>query len=219
MKFKIALLGGTGHLGIGLAVRFAILGHEVIVGSRKLEKAKMKAEEYNSILESLGEKPTIKGLANEDAAKKAEVSIFTIPWEHAFSTAEFLKPALKDKIVVSPLVPMEKKGKTFYYTKLKEGSAAEKLASILDSKVVSAYQTIPAEKFARFNESFEWDVAVCGDDEEAKQTVINLTNQIKGLRAFDAGPLAVSSMVEALTPLLINIMVRNKLKDLGVRFV
>ncbi|RLI81132.1 NADPH-dependent F420 reductase [Archaeoglobales archaeon] len=216
---KIALLGGTGHLGIGLAVRFAILGHDVIVGSRKLEKAKMKAEEYNDILESLGEKARVRGLANEDAAREADVSVFTIPWEHAFSTAEFLKVALKDKIVVSPLVPMEKRGKTFYYTKLPEGSAAEKLASILDSKVVSAYQTIPAEKFARFDESFEWDVAVCGDDEEAKKIVIDLTNQIDGLRAFDAGPLAVSSMVESITPLLINIMVRNKMKDLGVKFV
>ncbi|RLI82025.1 NADPH-dependent F420 reductase [Archaeoglobales archaeon] len=218
-NFKIALLGGTGHLGIGLAVRFAILGHDVIVGSRKLEKAKMKANEYNQILEKLGEKPTIKGLANEDAAKQADISVFTIPWEHAFATAEFLKQALKDKIVISPLVPMEKRGKTFYYSKLPEGSAAEKLATILDSKVISAYQTIPAEKFARLNEKFEWDVAVCGDNDEAKKIVIELTNQIDGLKAYDAGPLAVSSMVESLTPLLINIMLRNKLKDLGVRFV
>jgi hypothetical protein len=218
-KMKIALLGGTGHLGIGLAIRFAILGHEVIVGSRRLEKAQMKAEEYNNILKSLGEKARIKGLANEDAASEAEISIFTIPWEHAFSTAEFLKEALKEKIVVSPLVPMEKRGNAFYYTKLPEGSAAERLASILESRVVSAYHTIPAEKFARFNESFEWDVAVCGDDERAKKIVIELTNQIDGLRAYDAGPLAVSSMIESITPLLINIMVRNKLKDLGVRFV
>ncbi len=219
-KMKIALLGGTGHLGIGLAVRFAILGHEVIVGSRKLEKAMMKAEEYNDILKDLGERARVRGLVNEDAAKEADVCIFTIPWEYAFSTAESLREALRDKIVVSPLVPMEKKGKVFYYAKLPEGSAAEKLASILDSsKVVSAYQTIPAEKFARFDESFEWDVAVCGDDGGAKRVVIELTNQIDGLRAFDAGPLAVSSMVESITPLLINIMVRNKMRDLGVRFV
>ncbi len=219
-NMKIALLGGTGHLGIGLAIRFAILGHEVIVGSRKLEKAEMKAEEYNNILSNLGEKARVRGLANEDAAMEAEVCIFTIPWEHAFSTAEALKEVLRDKIVVSPLVPMERKGKIFYYTKLPEGSAAEKLASILNgSKVISAYHNIPAEKFARFDESFKWDVAVCGDDERAKKIVIELTNQIDGLRAFDAGPLAVSSMVESITPLLINIMVRNKMKDLGVRFV
>jgi len=219
MKLKIALLGGTGHLGVGLAVRFAILGHEVIVGSRKLEKARMKAEEYNEILERMGENVRITGLANEDAARMAEVSVFTIPWEHAFSTAESLKDALKGKIVISPLVPMEKKGKIFYYATLPEGSAAEKLASILDSKVVSAYHTIPAEKFARLDEKFEWDVAVCGDDEEAKRTVIDLTNEIDGLTAYDAGPLAVSSMVESLTPLLINLMIRNKLKDLGIKFV
>jgi hypothetical protein len=217
-KMKIALLGGTGHLGMGLAVRFAILGHEVIVGSRKLEKARRRAEEYNKILMRFGE-ARVRGLANHDAASEADISIFTIPWEHAFSTAEFLRQALKDKIVVSPLVPMEKKGGAFYYAKLPEGSAAEKLASILDSRIVSAYHTIPAEKFARFDESFEWDVAVCGDDEEAKRIVIDLTNQIKGLRAFDAGPLAVSSMIESITPLLINLMIRNKLRDIGVRFI
>jgi hypothetical protein len=215
---KIAVLGGTGHLGIGLAIRFAALGHEVIVGSRKLEKAMGKADEYNRILQEFNYKPTIRGLANEDAAKEADISIFTIPWEHAFSTAEALRDVLRGKIVVSPLVPMEKKGKVFLYSQLEEGSAAEKLASILDSRVVSAYQNIPAEKFADISAEFKWDVAVTGDDGEAKKVVIELTNQIDGLRAFDAGPLAVSRMVESITPLLINIMIRNGLKDLGIRF-
>jgi hypothetical protein len=204
---------------VGLAVRFAILGHDVIVGSRRLEKALKKAEEYNQILESLGEKSKVRGLANKEAAKEAEVSIFTIPWNHAFSTAELLKEELKSKIVVSPLVPMEKIGDVFLYKKLPEGSAAEKLNSILESRVVSAYHNLPAERFATFEEKFSWDVAVCGDDEKAKKTVIELTNQIEGLNAYDAGPLAVSSMVESITPLLINIMVRNKKKNLGVRFV
>jgi hypothetical protein len=215
---KIALLGGTGHLGIGLAIRFALLGHEIIVGSRSTEKAKTKADEYNQILKTIGEGKIV-GYENEKAAEMADVSIFTIPWEYAFSTAESLKEVLVDKIVVSPLVPMEKVGKTFIYKRLPEGSAAEKLASILDSRVVSAYHNIPAEKFANFNEKFEWDVAVCGDDESAKKKVMDLTNQIEGLKAWDAGPLAVSSMVESITPLLINLMVRNKMRDLGVRFV
>jgi hypothetical protein len=167
-EMKITLLGGTGHIGISLAIKFTILGHEVVVGSRKLEKAQMRAEEYNNILKNLGEKMRIKGLTNKDAASEAEISVFTIPWKYAFSTTEFLKEALRDKIVISPLVPMEKRGNAFYYTKLPEGSAAERLASILESRAVSAYYIIPAEKFARLNESFEWDVAVCGDDEEAK---------------------------------------------------
>ncbi len=207
---KIAILGGTGHLGIGLSLRFAILGHKVIVGSRKLEKAEIKAEEYDEILEKAGYKPIIIGLDNENAAEEADISIFTIPWEHAFSTAEALKDVLSGKIVVSPLVPMKKVGKQFIYISLPEGSAAEKLASILkDSKVVSVYHNIPAEKFTDLNAKFDWDVAVCSDDEEAKKIVIDLTNQIEGLRALDAGSLAASRMIESITPLIVNIMIRN----------
>ncbi|RLI75395.1 NADPH-dependent F420 reductase [Archaeoglobales archaeon] len=217
---KIALLGGTGNLGVGLAVRFAMLGHEVIVGSRKLEKAEKKVGEYNDIIKKLGGNNVIEGLQNEDAAKKADVSFFTIPWEHAFTTAKQLKDALANKIVVSPLVPMEKKDNFFIYTPPSEGSAAERLAKILkNSRIVSAFQNVSADKFARFDVEFEWDVAVCSDDEEAKKVVIELINQIEGLRALDAGPLIVSRMIESITPLLITIAARNKMKDLGIRFV
>lgn len=217
---KIALLGGTGNLGVGLAVRFAMLGHDVIVGSRKLEKAEKKAEEYNEILSKMESKAKVIGLKNEDAARKSEISFFTIPWNHAFSTAEQLKDVLADKIVVSPLVPMEKKNGFFIYNPIPEGSAAEKLAGILkNSRVVSAFHNIPADKFADLDAKFDWDVAVCSDDEDAKKIVIDLINQIDGLRALDAGPLAASRMIESITPLLITISIKNKMKDLGVKFV
>ncbi|RLI71322.1 NADPH-dependent F420 reductase, partial [Archaeoglobales archaeon] len=190
---RIALLGGTGNLGMGLAVRFAQIGYEVIVGSRKFEKAQERAVKYNEVLKKLGGNSRVIGLQNEDAAKKADVSVFTIPWRHAFSTAERLKDLLTDKIVVSPLVPMERMGDFFIYAPPPEGSAAEKLAEILKkSRIVSAFHNIPAARFAKFDEKFELDVAVCGDDEEANKVVIGLINQIEGVRALDAGSLAVS---------------------------
>ncbi len=211
---KVALLGGTGNLGKGLAIRLSRLGYEVIVGSRKLEKAEAKAKEYEEIAGV-----RITGLENAKAAEICDVVFFTIPWEHAFSTAEQLRDALKDKIVISPLVPMEKRGGVFVYVKPPEGSAAEKLASILrESKIVAAYHTIPAARFADLSEKLNWDVPMCGDDSEAKKVVAEMTERM-GMRPLDAGPLRNSSLIEALTPLIMNIMARNRLGELGVRFV
>ncbi len=217
---KIAVLGGTGHIGVGIALRFAILGHEVIVGSRSPEKAEAKAKEYLDILKERGIDGKITGMKNEDAAKEAEISILAIPHEHAYSTAEGLKDFLRGKIVVSPIVPMERRGKLLLYNPPQEGSAAERLETILtESRVVSAFQTVPANRFANLDAKFEWDVPVCSNDEDAKKTVMDLINQIEGLRAIDAGPLAVSRLVESITPLLINVMIRNDIKDIGVKFL
>jgi len=212
---KIAVLGGTGSLGKGLVLRLAGLGYDVIVGSRDVKKAEAKAEEYGKILGV-----NVRGLDNKKAAMECDIAIITIPWKHAFDTAKELKDELAKKIVVSPIVPMEKTENGFVYVNLPEGSAAERLASILpDSTIVSAYHNIPAKKFADLNAEFEWDVAVCGDDAESKRIVMEITNKIRGLRALDAGCLRNSRIVESLTPLLINIAVNNNMKDLGIRFV
>lgn len=216
---KIAILGGTGNLGIGLSLRFAILGYDVIIGSRSEEKAKSKAEEYLKILSDHGYGGKITGANNAEASKQCDLAVITVPYEQAFALAENLRNELRDKIVVSPLVPMKKEGKFFRYVELPEGSAGEKIASILrESRVVSAYHNIPAERFADLASSFEWDVLVCGDDPEAKKTVAEITNEIKGLRALDCGDLRNSRMVESLTVLILNVMVANKLKELGVKF-
>ena len=217
---KVAVLGGTGSIGIGLSLRLAISGYNVIVGSRSKDKAKEKAEEYEKILRNEGYEVEIDYAENEKAAEICDVAILAIPCEYIYSTAERLKEALNGKIVVSPAVPMRREGKTFFYNPPPEGSAAEKIASILkDSKVISAFHTIPAKKFADLNSEFVWDVPVCGDDSNAKTVIINVVNSIKGLRALDAGPLSSSRLVESLTPLLINVALRNDMHDLGVRFV
>ncbi len=212
---RIAILGGTGTLGQGLALRLARAGYEVIIGSRDKKKAEEKAREYSEVAGV-----DISGTDNRNASKVCDVAIIAIPWKNAFEAVESLKEELKGKIVVSPIVPMEKTEKGFVYVELPEGSAAEKVAGILrDSYVVSAYHNIPAKRFSNLNERFEWDVAVCGDDEDSKRVVMEITNRIDGLRALDAGPLMNSRIVERLTPLLINIAVRNKMNELGIRFV
>ena len=212
----IAILGGTGNLGKGFAIRLGKIGYEIVIGSRSLRKAEEKAKEYLNIVRDAN----IYGLENSKAAKVCDIAIFAIPWEYAFEMAEKLKENLDGKIVVSPLVPMKKIGDVFVYVRLAEGSAAEKLAKILDgSKVVSAYHTIPARRFAKMDEKFEWDVPVCADDKYAKKAIIELTNKIEGLRALDAGPLSNSYLIESLTPLLLNIMSKNNLRELGIRFV
>ena len=214
-RIKIALLGGTGNLGKGLAMRLAIAGYEVTIGSRKPEKAKERAKNYS---EEAGVQ--IKAASNSDAALESDIAIFAIPWEHAFDTAMSLKSELKNKIVVSPLVPMRKVNGFFTYLTLPEGSAAEKMAKMLpESVIISAFHSIPAVKFADLTAEFDWDVPVCGDDEEAKKKVINLINSINGLRGLDAGPLSMSSAIEQLTPLILNISLRSNQKNLGVKFL
>lgn len=211
---KIAVLGGTGNLGKGLAIRFALLGHEVLVGSRKEEKAMSKAEEYRKVAGDV----KITGMRNEEAAKACEIAFLTIPWEQAIETARALRHVLVNKVVVSPLVPVARTQKGFIYAS--EKSAAEMVAEVLESdKVVSALHTIPAARFAEISERFDWDVPVCGDDEKSKQLVIELISEINGLRPLDAGPLINSRLVEAITPLILNIMRNNKIGEVGIKFV
>ncbi len=209
---KIALLGGTGNLGKGLAVRLSLLGYEVIVGSRSEEKALRLAEEYSKVAGV-----EVKGTVNSEAAKLCDVAFFTIPWEHVFTTAESLREELRNKIVVSPLVPMKKENGVFMYVRLPEGSAAEKLAKTLDSKVVATFHSVPAARFADLNEKIDWDLPLCGDD-EAKVIVAEIAEKM-GFRVLDAGPLRNSSLLESVTPLIINIMARNKTGELAIKFV
>jgi len=212
---KIALLGGTGNLGKGLAIRLAAKGHEIFIGSRKEEKAVSKANEYRK---EAGMMLKINGMLNEDAAKNCEIAVLTIPWEHAIETARMLRHVLRNKVVISPLVPMSKTKDGFFYSS--EKSAAEMVAEVIGSKrVVSAFHTIPAARFSSLEERFDWDVPVCGDDEGAKKTVMDLISQIDGLRPLDAGPLSNSKLVESITPLILNIMRYSGVGEIGVKFV
>lgn len=216
---KIGLIGGTGNIGEGLAFRLKLAGYDVIIGSRSEEKARSKAKYFNKLVEELGGNGNISGMVNRDAAEHCDIAIITIPWQYAFETAEQLKDELEGKIVISPVVPMVFEKGVFKYTPPEEGSAGLKIQKILEnSKVVVAFNNIPAKRFANPYEEFEWDVAVCSDFEDAKKTAMEIVSSIKGLRPMDAGNLENSIIIESLTPFLINLAKKNKTKELGIRF-
>jgi len=143
-----------------------------------------------------------------------------VPYQGVISLLKNLGPCFKDQIVISLVVPM-KKNTWFQYTPPKQGSAALEIRDVLpkDVKVVSAYHNVSAKKLANLELTLDYDVVVCGDDENAKRTVMELTREIKNLRPLDGGGLASSYMIESLTPFLINLAIRNGLSDLGVKFI
>ncbi len=217
---KIAILGGTGSIGEGFALRWAAK-HDILLCSREIDKAVKTAEEYTSTLLNKGLLCCgIKGCKNENAIGDADVVVLSVPYVGVVPLLKSLKPFFKDQIVISLVVPM-KKNKWFEYTPPKQGSAALEIQEILPKsvKVISAYHNISAKKLANLDLNLDYDVVVCGDDEEAKKTVMELTKEIKNLHPLDGGGLASSYMIESLTPFLINLALRNGLSDLGVKFV
>lgn len=218
---KISLLGGTGDIAEGLVLRWSKAGHEILIGSRKEEKAKGIAEEHIATLDKLGIKSNIQGLANADAAKNSEVIIISIPPEYAASTIEQISDSITDQIVVSPVVSMKKEGKTFLFNPPSQGSSAEEINEVLPktAKLVSAYHNLPAKELSKVEEDLDYDVVICGDDEEAKKVVTKLTEDMPNLKVLDAGPLAVSSMIESMTPLIVNLNMRYKPQHFSVKFV
>ncbi|MGQ9602539.1 MAG: NADPH-dependent F420 reductase [Candidatus Bipolaricaulia bacterium] len=218
---KVAIIGGTGRQGFGLALRLAQGGLEVILGSRAKEKAEGKAKELSERLAALELKAEaegrISGLENLAAAEAAELVFLTVPYPAGKEIAAALKPALNGKILVDVSVPL-KSYKPPEVEMPPEGSAAEEIQALLGAgvKVVGAFKETPAQALADLERELESDVLVCGDDPEAKEKVITLCRDA-GLRAFDAGPLAVARTVERLTALLIGLNQRYKRKAVGIR--
>ena len=216
---KIAILGGTGSIGEGFTLRWAEK-HEIFVCSREIERAVNVASDYTHMLSNKGiQCCAITGCSNEAAIKDADVVVLSVPYQGVISLLEKLSPCFKDQIVISLVVPM-KKNKWFEFTYPKQGSAALEIQEILPQtvNVVSAYHNVSARKLANLELSLDYDVIVCGDDDAAKKTVMGLTHEIKNLRPLDGGGLSSSYMIESLTPFLINLAIRNKLSDLGVKF-
>jgi NADPH-dependent F420 reductase len=217
---KIALLGGTGSIGEGFALRWA-QKHEILVCSREIERAVNVANDYTDLLSNKGIQCCgLKGCGNESAIKDADVVVLSVPYQGVVSLLEKLSPYFRDQIVISLVVPMMKK-KWFEFTPPKQGSAALEIQEILPKsvKIVSAFHTVSARKLANLDLSLDLDVVVCSDDDAAKKIVMGLTQEIKNLRPLDGGSLASSYMSESLTPFLINLAIRNKLSDLGVKFM
>jgi NADPH-dependent F420 reductase len=216
---KIGIVGGTGDIGEGMALRLAPL-YNVIVGSREKEKAEFSCECSIEILRKSGKECTctLTGVSNQKAIDDADIVILAIPFKHLIPTMATLH-GFEDKIVISPINPMEKR-EFFEFVPPPEGSAALMVKRLLpeSARICSAFNTIAANKWRALDEELVYSVPVCGDDMGAKQQVMEIVNRISKLQAFDAGPLRVSSMVESLTPLLLNIARYNRMRDVGIQF-
>jgi NADPH-dependent F420 reductase len=210
---KIAILGGTGQQGPGLALRWAMADEEVIIGSRTQERAEKMALELN---DQLGE-ARIRGMENPQAAEAAEAVVLTVPYTAHLSTLESVKAQVQGKIVVDVSVPLDPENPR----RMKmppAGSATEEAQAFLGpaTKVVAAFQTISAHSLRDLDHAIDCDVLVCGDDAEAKKTVMHLVAKM-GLYAYDVGPAESARVVEGLTSILIRLNIRYKVKESGIR--
>jgi NADPH-dependent F420 reductase len=212
-KQTIAVLGGTGKEGSGLALRWAHAGHRVVIGSRSHERAGEAAALINSRVEG----GRAEGADNLSAAAKGEIVVLTVPYAEQLATLREVKPALAGKILIDvtvPLVPPQ-----VSRVQLPEGGSAVVAAQKLlgeGVRVVSAFQNVSAELLlADLGHAIACDVLVCGDDRAARTQVIALA-RAAGLRAFHAGPLANSAAAEALTSALIAINRQYKVTHSGI---
>jgi NADPH-dependent F420 reductase len=209
----VAVLGGTGKEGSGLAMRWALNGYQVIIGSRDAERAASRAAELNAALGG----DYLAGMDNSAAAAAADIVVLSVPYSAHRATIESVQGHLGGKVFVDLTVPLNPpKVRTVH---LPEGKAAALEAQSYvgaDVRVVAAFQNVSAEKLAQPDARVDCDVLVCGDDEAAKADVLRLADAA-GLRGIDAGPLANAVAVEALTPVLLYINKKYSVKGAGIR--
>ena len=206
----IALLGGTGKEGTGLALRWARAGYAVIIGSRSAERAAEAAEAMNATLGTSG----VRGLGNEEAAAAGEIVVLTVPPEAQLATLESVKAELQGKIVVDATARVDARN-----PKPPEGKASARLAQDLlgpGVRVVGAFQNVPAHALKQLDHELASDVMVTSDDAEARAAVVVLA-EAAGMRAYEAGGLDNGLVVEGLTALIIAMNKRYKSKTGGVR--
>ncbi len=210
---RIAILGGTGEQGPGLALRWAQAGEEVIIGSRQKEKGEKVAVELN---QELG-KELLRGTDNVTAAAVAEEVVLTVPYSAHISTLETVKEQLKGKIFVDVSVPLDPENARRVIMPV-AGSAAEEAQQVLgpEVKVVGALQNVSAHLLRDINAVIDCDVLVCGSDKDARAVVMRLIERL-GIHAIDVGPLEAARQIEPITALLIRLNIRYKIHSAGIR--
>ncbi len=199
----LAFLGGTGPEGKGLALRLALAGESVVIGSRDAARAADAAVE----LSALAPGARIGGAENPQAAAQADTVFLTVPYQGQRPLMESLGDGLAGKVVVNVIAPMGfERGRGAFAVEVAAGSAAQESQELLpQSLVVSAFQNVSAEELLAPETLMEGDVVVCSDHAEAKALVMDLTRRIPRLRPVDGGRLENSKYVEQITPLLVNI--------------
>ena len=198
----LAILGGTGPEGKGLALRLAMAGEEVVIGSRDATRANDAAEALKELAPNL----KVTGDVNDVAAQQGDTVFLTVPYEGQAALLQQVAPALAGKVVVNVVAPMVFNRGRARAIQVEDGSAAEESQKILaDSQVVAALQNLSAEDLMQPDLTVESDVVVCSDHREAKEQVMGLVQRIPNLRAIDGGALEYARYVESLTALLVNI--------------
>ena len=222
---KIGIIGGTGGMGKGFALRWS-KNHEVIIGSRDAERAASSATEYTNLAkEAYGEiNGEITGNDNVSVAKESQILVLSIPYDNIDAIcSQILSEINDDCIVISPIVPMTKTDVGFECVAIKENKpfshqTVEKHMKD-KTKLVSAFHVISEKKLVNPTLSLDYDIFVAGDDKESVQVVNDLINEIEGLRPIYLGPGALAYLVEMSTPLLLNAMIRNKMKNPGIKII
>jgi len=222
---KVGIIGGTGGMGKGFALRWS-QNHNVVVGSRDATRASESATEYTNLAkEAFGEiKGSISGSDNVTVAKESDVLILSIPYENIDTVCSGILSEIKDScVVVSPIVPMTKTDVGFECVSIKDSkpfSYKLVLEHMKDkSKLVSAFHVISEKKLINPTLELDYDIFVCGDSKDSVRVVDELINEIKGLRSIYLGPIELSYLAEMSTPLLLNAMIRNKIKNPGIKII
>ncbi len=213
-KETIAILGGTGDLGTGLAIRWAKAGHSIIIGSRTQEKADAAVAE----LKKISPQTPAKAMVNSSAAAAGDIVVLTVPFEHQLSTLESVRDGLQGKILIDVTVPLIPP-KVGTVQLPPEGSAGKRAQNYLGDgvKVVTAFQNVAAHLLQQ-DVKIECDVLVAGNSKEARDKVVELV-EIAGMTGWHAGPIENSAAAEALTSILIQINRRHSISHSGIKIV
>lgn len=209
----LAILGGTGDLGWGLAVRWLKAGYDIVIGSRAAEKA----EEAARKLADYGFSGTVRGLGNAEAAAAADIVVLTVPFANHQIMLGTVKDAVQGKIFIDvtvPLVPPK-----VSRVQLPPAGAAAKISQEVlgeEVRVVSAFQNVAADHLAHVEHDIDCDVLVCGNDKAARETVLTLV-EAAGMKGWHAGPIDNSAVAEALTSVLIFMNRAYKIDGAGIR--
>lgn len=214
----IAIIGGAGELGFGLALRWARAGAPIVIGSRDKKKAEDAAAR---IQDRVGATAGVRGAENADAAGAASIVVVTVPFAAQAGILKDIKGALKDAILVDATVPLAVAygGKPTRLVGVWEGSAAEAARALVPAQVpvLAAFHSVSADALQDLSATPDCDVLVCGDDAAAKGRLFPLIRMIDGLRPIDSGPLEMARLVEGITPILIGLNRRNKGAHAGIR--
>ena len=212
-------------MGKGFALRWCI-NHNVLIGSRDATRATTSAQEYTKIANEIYGKinGTITGNDNLSIAKDSDVLILSIQYENIDSTCSQLLPEIKDDcVVISPVVPMTKTDVGFEFIPIKDNKpfSYQLIKKYMkdESKLVSAFHVISEKKLANPSLTLDYDIFVCGNNKDSVEIVNGLIREIKGLRPIYLGPGSLSYMAEIATPMLLNAMIKNKLKNPGIKLV